>query len=162
MEKCFGHTHTESFLGKEFYWPAPNICHPYPFRLVEKLIVRKYIMPALPLDLISDQFAYRPTGSTTAALVSLTHTVAQKLETCSYVRCLLIDYTKAFDMINHSILFRKIRSLTIPSEIQRWMFHFFTGRKQAVWTVAVASYYTQYCSGLRFRTLCLCCLRCRS
>jgi len=68
-------------------------------RVVEKLIVRKYIMPALPLDSISDQFAYRPTWSTTAALVSLTHTVAQKMEACTYVRCLLIDYTKAFDMI---------------------------------------------------------------
>ena len=70
-------------------------------------------MPALPLDLISDQFAYRPTRSTTAALVSLTHTVAEKLETCTYVRCLLIDYTKTCDMINYFILFRKIRSLTI-------------------------------------------------
>ena len=44
-------------------------------RLVERLIVREYIMPPVPLGLISDQFAYRPTGSTTAALVSLTHTV---------------------------------------------------------------------------------------
>jgi len=41
-------------------------------------------MPALPLDSISDQFAYRPTG---AALVSLTHTVAEKLETCTYIVC---------------------------------------------------------------------------
>jgi len=54
-------------------WPISVM--PILFRLVEKLIVRKYIMPALPLDLISDQLAYRPTGSTTAALVSLTHTV---------------------------------------------------------------------------------------
>ena len=49
-------------------------------RLVEKLIVRKFITPALPLDLISDQFVYRPTASTTAALISLTHAVAQKSE----------------------------------------------------------------------------------
>jgi len=60
--------------------------------------------PALPLDLISDQFAYRPTASTTAALISLTHAVAQKLGSCNYVRCLQIDYAKAFDMINHPIL----------------------------------------------------------
>ena len=37
--------------------------------LVEKLIV--HIMPAVPLDLISDQFAYRPSGSTAAALVTV-------------------------------------------------------------------------------------------
>ena len=56
----------------------------------EKLIVRKYIMPALPLESMSDQFAYRPTGATSAAFVSLTHAVAQTLETRTSVRCLLI------------------------------------------------------------------------
>ena len=89
-------------------------------------------MSALPLDSISDQFANMPTGSSTAALVSLTHTVAQKLETCICVRCLLIDYTKAFDTINHSVLFMKIQSLSVPSDLKRWIFHFFIGRRQAV------------------------------
>ena len=91
-------------------------------------------MPGLPLDVISNQFAYRPTGSTKAALVSLTHTVARRLESCTYVRCLLIDYTKAFDTINHSIRFRKFLSLPVPSQIQRWIFHFFTSRRQAVFS----------------------------
>jgi len=101
-------------------------------RLVEKIIVQKYVIPALPVDTISDQFAYRPTGSTTAALLSLTHIVAQKLETWTHVRCLLIDYTKAFDTINHSIIFRKFLSLPIPSQIQCWILNFYTGRRQAV------------------------------
>ena len=54
----------------EVYWisgsPVAEIC--------------KYIIPALPTDLIADQFAYRPTGSTTSALISLIHSVTQKLE----------------------------------------------------------------------------------
>ena len=58
-------------------------------RLLEKLVVRKYIIPRLPPDLIADQFAYRPTGSTTSALISLINSVTQKLESCTYVRCLL-------------------------------------------------------------------------
>ena len=33
-------------------------------------------------------------------VISLTHAVAQKLESCNYVRCLQIDYAKAFDTIN--------------------------------------------------------------
>jgi len=32
-------------------------------RLVEKLIVRKYLTPALPTELLEDQYAHRPTGS---------------------------------------------------------------------------------------------------
>jgi len=83
---------------------------------------------------ISDQLAHRPTGSTTAAaLVSLTHKLAQKLESCTHVRCILIDYTKAFDITNPSVvLFRKFLSLLIPSHIQCWIFNFLTGRRQAV------------------------------
>jgi len=58
--------------------------------------------------------------------------LAQKLESCNYVRCLQIDYAKAFDTINHPILFRKFMSLSIPPQIQRWIFQFFTGHQQAV------------------------------
>ena len=65
------------------------------------------------------------------------------------------DYSTAFDTINHSILFRKFLShqnkrtriyleknglssvvfaqvWIIPAQIQRWIFHFFTGRRPAV------------------------------
>jgi len=46
---------------------------------MERLVVRTYIYPALhhpPEGLcFSDQFAFRPTGSTTAALITLFHTI---------------------------------------------------------------------------------------
>jgi len=74
MEYCIGHAHSKCFLGRVTQIVA-NICHAYFSRLVERLVVRKYIIPALPLDLISDKF-----GSITAALVLLTHTVTQKLD----------------------------------------------------------------------------------
>ena len=50
----------------------------------------------------------------------------------TYVRCLLVDYSKAFDIINHPILFRKILTLSIPSTVKRFIFLFLTGRIQAV------------------------------
>ena len=40
-------------------------------RIVERLIVN--ILPTLPVEQLADQFAYRPTCSTTAALVTLDH-----------------------------------------------------------------------------------------
>jgi len=103
-------------------------------RLVEKIIVRKYLLYALPQKDIQDQFAYKPTGSTTAALIAVTHHVTQMLESSSYVRCVLVDYSKAFDTINHSrpILFLKLGKLSLSSNILSWIYHFLTGRKQAV------------------------------
>ena len=88
----------------------------------------------MPPDLVADQYAYRPTGSTTSALISMIHSVTQKLESCrpTYIRCLLVDYSKALDTINHPILFRKILTLSIPPAVKHIIFHFLTGRSQAV------------------------------
>ena len=78
-------------------------------RVTERLIVRKYLLPALPTDQVFDQFAYKPTGSTTSALIAITHHISRLLESSSYVRCILIDYSKAFDTIKHLTLFQKLR-----------------------------------------------------
>jgi len=69
-------------------------------RLAERIVVRKWLLPSIPLDIIQDQFAFRPTGSTTAALVSLFHHVTRLLESNDYVRCLCIDFSKAFDIVD--------------------------------------------------------------
>ena len=56
-----------------------------------------------------------------------------------YVRCILIDYSKAFDTINHEILFAKLRTLSIPLLIKQWIMNFLTGRTQAVVTEGTTS-----------------------
>ncbi len=48
------------------------------------------------------------------------------------VRVLLVDYRKAFDLIDHSILINKIRQLPIPIYIINWLISFLCGRKQRV------------------------------
>ena len=45
--------------------------------------------------------SYYTTGSTAAALIYILHHVTLLLETNEYVRCLLIDFSKAFDTVNH-------------------------------------------------------------
>ena len=125
--------------------PVPKIAHPKELsdfrpisvtpllsRIVERIIVRKFLLPSLPDAPFRDQFAYRPTCSTTACLVALEYKVAQYLESVSYVRCLLVDYSKAFDTINHLILFKKLQSLKLPPNINLWICNFLTGRIQSV------------------------------
>ena len=45
--------------------------------VTERLIVRKYLLPALPTDQVFDQLAYEPTGSTTPALIAITHHISR-------------------------------------------------------------------------------------
>ena len=82
----------------------------------------------MPVDVISDQFAYRPTGSTNSALVFLMHHVTKMLENNAYVRCLMIDFSKAFDVIDHCLLLSKILKLSLPPNIFNWLISFLTNR----------------------------------
>lgn len=98
-------------------------------RVVEKLIVNKWLRSAIPSHSIADQFAFRRTGSTTAALVYLMHHVTRFLETNSYVRCLMIDFSKAFDIVDHAIIVEKISKLSLPWFITNWLISFLCHRK---------------------------------
>ena len=80
---------------------------------MERLIVRDHIYPAIPSNDIIDQFGFKPTDSTTAAFVDLTNRISVMLEENKYVRCLLIDFTKAFDSVDHLTLIIKLKNLNI-------------------------------------------------
>jgi len=78
-------------------------------RIAEKFIVSNFIRPAIPYDVVIDQFTFKPTGSTTCALVCLQHHVTRLLESNAYVRCLSVDFSKAFDTIDHVVLLSKLK-----------------------------------------------------
>jgi len=108
----------------------PILVTPILSRLAEKLVVQHWLLPSIPLNCIEDQFTFRPSGSTTSALVSLIHHVASMLESNSFVRCLIIDFSKAFDVVNHEVLLQKVSTLDLPDNIHNWLVSFITGRQQ--------------------------------
>ena len=52
------------------------------------------------------------------------------LENNSYVRCLLIDFSKAFDIAKHTIILSKLSALDLPSYVLNWIIAFLTDRTQ--------------------------------
>ena len=102
-------------------------------RMLEKFIVRNEIyplitQPALSLAL-SDQFAFRPTGSTTAALIFLLDTVSNMLKNHPYVHILALDFSKAFDSLSHSSLSTKLAATNLPDNIYNWFINYLSDRK---------------------------------
>ena len=83
-------------------------------RITERLVTHDYFIPYIPRDCLLDQYAYKITGSTTSMLISLTDTVGRLLESNQYVRCIIIDFSKAFDTVNHDILLSKLKVFPIP------------------------------------------------
>ena len=74
--------------------------------------------------------SFKPTGSTTVALVYFTHQVTQMLEPNNYVRCLMTDFSKAFDTVDHVILLSKLAPLKLPGFVINWICSFLSGRGQ--------------------------------
>jgi hypothetical protein len=77
-------------------------------RIMERTVVHSFIYPALllppPTLSFSDQFAFRPTGSTTAAIITLLNTITNMLLSQPYVTVISLDFSKAFDTVRHSTL----------------------------------------------------------
>ncbi len=83
-------------------------------KLAEEFVIENYVAPAV-LDIINpNQFGGIPKSSATQALISMIHKFAEATDrTGASVRVLLLDYRKAFDLIDHSILVSKIRLLSM-------------------------------------------------
>ena len=95
----------------------PSTVTPILSRMLERLVVRDHISPTIPPGKLFDQYGFKPTGSTTSALIDITHTVSIMLEDIKYVRCLLIDFSKAFDSVDHLVLINKLKKYNIADNI---------------------------------------------
>ena len=102
-------------------------------RTLERIVVREFLYPAIldpPMPLsFGDQFAFRPTGSTTSALIALMQTITDLLTTNSFVCLIALDFSKAFDTVRHDTLLSKMAMLDIPDAIYNWLVDFFQDHK---------------------------------
>ena len=101
-------------------------------RVMEKLVVRKFLYPVLVnpdvTPIFSDQFAFRPTGSTTAAIIALTYTIALLLQKHPYIHLIALDFSKAFDTVKHAALLRKCAALPLENCVHNWLVSYLEGR----------------------------------
>jgi len=97
-------------------------------RSLERIVVREFIYPALlmPYQTLNfcDQFAFRPTGSTTAAIMAMLFTVRSLLADNDFVHVFAFDFSKAFDTVRHVTLAGKLAQLELPDSIYNWAMDF--------------------------------------
>ena len=100
---------------------------------MEKIVVKNYLYPILDnptcSHLFRDQYAFRPTGSTTCALINLTHRLTKLLQEYPYVHLLAFDFSKAFDTVRHSTLLEKSAKLPIQDFAHNWLLDFLEDRQ---------------------------------
>ena len=128
--------------------------------IMQNLVIVRYIYPALssppPALQFDDQFAFRPTGSTTAAIVHLLDSVIKLLDTEPYAIVISLDFSKAFDTYG-------TRHYSV-----KWLIFIFLIKYTTGWwtsltinriprrTVLTPSYQCQYYPGVSYRTSRVC------
>ena len=102
-------------------------------KLAEDYVVEQYVKPAVLARADANQFGTVPGSNTTIALISMLHSwLCDTDGNGATVRAILLDFRKAFDLIDHKILVRKLMTYSLPSSIITWITDFLSCRRQRV------------------------------
>ena len=103
-------------------------------KILERLILQHFLLPALESNIKPDQFAYvpRPGSGTTSALVQLQHQILHHLDSPGAVRILSADFRKAFDKLPHSSVITACLQLNLDPRLIRFVSSFLANRMQRI------------------------------
>ena len=76
------------------------------------------------------QFGFQSGMSTEYAVNALLHNIVNTLENKEYGVCILLDFAKAFDTVNHEILLKKLDHYGMRGVAQQWFRSYLTNRMQ--------------------------------
>jgi hypothetical protein len=101
---------------------------PYPSKILEKLVLRK-TRPFFDSLSGNCQHAFRKDVSTTTALIHIVDTATLHFDDASKVghAILSLDFTKAFDMVDHHIILNKAKGC-LPEAFRTWLRSYLSGR----------------------------------
>lgn len=109
---------------------------PFCSKVLEKAFLRFILLPRVLSLFNSNQFGFLPRShsSTSNATTAIRmHTLNQLTSYGGYVRCLAIDFLKAFDKASHSIILRQCEfKFRLSPSILSWIKSFLTDRHQRV------------------------------
>jgi retron-type reverse transcriptase len=93
-------------------------------------------------DLLSDnQHGYRKRRSTQSAILQVTNSVRRNGDAKKYTGMIFVDFQKAFDCLNHSLLLKKLEKFGVTNNNLKWYQSYFTERHIAVRNGKVTSDY---------------------
>lgn len=102
-------------------------------KIIEKVVLDRLINYLNQNNLLTDnQHGFLKGRSTVTAITQLIEHVIDQIETGKTVTSLFLDFSKAFDCLDHDLLLKKLQNLGINGISGNWFQSYLTGRKQLV------------------------------
>ena len=104
-------------------------------KIIEKLVniqIVAYITKHSFLD--PNQSAYKVKHSTQTALLKLCEDIYDVIDDSDITLLILLDFSKAFDTVNHKLLLAKLEILGFEQNTRDWILSYLSGRSQMVKT----------------------------
>ena len=118
-------------------------------KILEKIIRRHIVKFIEEHDLFnSSQHGFRAGRSCLSQLLEYYDRVLKLLEEGHNVDTLYLDFSKAFDKVDHGILLQKLKKMGISGNIGNWIYSFLSNRKQTVMVNGVGSRKSTVISGV--------------
>ena len=118
-------------------------------KLFEKLLSRRLYKFVYHKDILPDtQFGFRKGLGTNDALLLLTHDLQSSLDAGSEARVISLDFSSAFDLVNHRGLLHKLQLMGIGGPVFNIFKEFLSYRQQRVTVDGYFSHFKQVVSGV--------------
>ena len=78
------------------------------------------------------QHGFRGNRSCETQLLEFMKELTENMEACKQTDIVIMDFVKAFDKVNHSLLLHKLHHYGVRGQVNRWIAGFLQDRKQAV------------------------------
>lgn len=102
-------------------------------KIMEKLMYNRLVSFIDKYSILYDkQFGFREKHSTVQAILLITDQIRNAIENGLYSCGIFLDFSKAFDTVNHSILIKKLEHYGIRGIANKWFASYLSNRSQHV------------------------------
>ena len=118
-------------------------------KIIEKLANRQIVYYLIKHDLLDPyQSAYQKRHSTQTALLRLTEDIYDAIDDSEITLLVFLDFSKAFDTVNHELLLAKLQILGFQETTCDWVRSYLSDRHQKVVTASESSNWSPIINGV--------------